>query len=505
MFGWLRKKQEKALPTLPSRSFFATDLEPLTGTSLDVILNRSFQKTIKDFSAKQMQPDGSFVAMDSADFASLKTEYLNGYRTQGINDVQVEWYAGQGFIGYQICALISQHWLVNKAISMPAKDAVRHGYDTTVNDGTEVKPEVIDYIRKRDKHFKIKKHCREFVRKGRMFGIRVALFKVDSPDPLYYDKPFNPDGIKKGAYKGIAQIDPYWMSPELDAESVQDPSSLNFYTPTWWRIQGKRYHYTHLVIYIGDEVADTLRPSYMFGGLSVPQKIAERVFAAERTANEGPKLAMSKRMTVLKTDMTQAAAEEGSFLQKLAVWMGLMNNFGVKVVGGDEEVTQFETSLADLDNVIMNQFQLVSAASDVPATKLLGTTPKGFNSTGEFESKSYHEELESIQENYMSPLVEKHHICLMRSEVAPKFGIQPFELDTTWKPADSPTASELADINYKNSQTDSNYVNMGALNGAQVQRRLIANPDSGYTGMEESEEDLLEEEENDETADQAQS
>ena len=96
---------------------------------------------------------------------------------------------------------------------MPAKDASRNGYEISVNDGTEVDAEVLDYIREQDKKFEVLRNCVEFIDLGRVFGIRVAMFMVDSPDPEYYTKPFNPDGVRPGSYKGISQIDPYWITP----------------------------------------------------------------------------------------------------------------------------------------------------------------------------------------------------------------------------------------------------------------------------------------------------
>ena len=107
-----------------------------------------------------------------------------------------------------------------------------------------------------------------------------------------------------------------------------------------------------------------------------------------------------------------------------------------------------------MDAAIMTQYQLVAAASGVPATKLLGTSPKGFNATGEFEESSYHEELESIQQHDLSPLVNRHHLLLIRSHVAKEFKIKPFNTEVAWKPVDSPTAAEQADINLKKAQTD---------------------------------------------------
>ena len=55
----------------------------------------------------------------------------------GANPLLMEWYVRQGFIGYQNCAIIAQHWLVDRCCTLPAKDAVRNGYFITQNGGEE--------------------------------------------------------------------------------------------------------------------------------------------------------------------------------------------------------------------------------------------------------------------------------------------------------------------------------------------------------------------------------
>lgn len=492
---WFKKKQTP-IERKPELGFFGTDDMPIgkSGNSasryaVEKLLARSFQKPIQF--AFPVAPDGSMATMDSVCEVN-ETALTNG--ADFLPAGQLGWYASQGFIGYQMCAMIAQNWLVDKACSMPAKDAMRNGYEITVNDGTKIAPEIIEEIKKADKRYNVRKHGVEFVRNGRIFGIRIAMFNIESSDPMFYENPFNIDGVTEGSYKGITQIDPYWITPELNAEAASNPMSPHFYEPTFWRVNGKRIHRSHLIVMKNGEVPDILKPSYIYGGVSVPQKIAERIYAAERTANEAPLLAMTKRMTVLNTDVEKAMANFGTFSSKMNLWTQLMNNFGIKIIGGKETIQQFDTSLADLDAVIMTQYQIVAAAAGVPATKLLGTTPKGFNSTGEYEEASYHEELESIQEHDLSPLIERHHMLIIHSEIAPKFKIAPFSTDLNWLPIDSPTSTEVADVNLKNAQTDQALVNIGAIDGVDVRNRLIADRASGYNGMEAIVEGLNDEE-----------
>ncbi len=404
----------------------------------------------------------------------------NAYRisSYGASDELLCWYISQSFIGYQACALISQQWLVKKACVKPAQKAIKKGWKLTVNDGSEVDDKKIKEIQKIDKRMKIKKKLVEFNSKKMVFGIRIAIPVIEGWGPEQYKQPFNIDGIKKGAYKGMTQVDPHWMVPELDAEAVNNPASMGFYEPTYWRVNDVLYHHSHLIIVRNGDVPDILKPTYQYGGLPLPQLIYERIYAAERTANEAPLLAMDKRLTVLHLDLESMALEPQKFEEQMAAWAGYRDNFGIKVVGVDETIEQFDTSLADLDNVIMTQYQLVAAIAEMPATELLETSPKGFNATGEFEENSWYDRLEAIQEDDYDPFLERHYELLIKSEFDGAF-----EVDVTWEPMKSPTPKELAEIGDLKSRTDTALSTMGAIDGVEVRERLIADEHSGYNGL----------------------
>jgi phage-related protein (TIGR01555 family) len=488
MLNWFRKLAGgDALADEPPKTVTAPEA-PIVGGGvfstgyLDSPRNRASMVAKVEKAVIQQRGTG----MDAAE--DLKAAY--SLSSANITDAQFAFYGSQSFIGYQTMAMIAQHWLVNKACSQPGKDAIRNGYEITANDGKEVTPETLAKLAKADRRFKVKRNLLEFVYFGRMFGIRHVLFEVDSSDPDYYVKPFNPDGVTLGTYRGMVQIDPYWITPELGAEAATNPQSPHFYEPTFWLIKGKRFHRSHFVIFKGPNVADYLKPTYRYGGLSVPQMIFERVYGAERTANEAPMLAQSKRETVLHIDVDKAIANQEAFETKIGTWTQWRNNFGVKIVGPAEVVQQFETSLADLDDVIMTQYQLVASIAGVPVTKLLGTVPKGFNSTGEYDEASYHEELESLQEHDLDPLLERHHLLVMRSEI-PKENW--FSVEAKWNTLDAMTAEEQANVNKTKAETAKTYFDMGAIDGIDERARLIADPESGYSGLTEAElEDPLE-------------
>lgn len=481
MFNRKKTEPEKAQDQ-KRQSIFSTDSDGFRG-----IAESQKRKMISDHF---ILPSGE-GAMDSSTghVPNFKTTFAMG----ALPEAQFMWYASQAFIGYQACAIMSQHWLIDKSCSMPAEDALRVGYEVKLPDDTEEPEKIIKYIKRSDKKRCIKSEALEFIRLARVFGVRLAIFKVQSDDEDYYEKPFNIDGVKAGSYIGISQIDPMYVVPLLNDGSVADPASSQYYDPQYYMVGGQKYHKTHCVVYVPYPVSDVLKPRYFYGGVSVPQRIYERVYAAERTANEAPILAMTKRTFIFKTDGVTFFSKMAEGIARLADWIGVRDNQGVLVVDKEgEDVVQMDTSLSDLDAVIMSQYQLVAAAANVPATKLLGTTPKGFNATGEGEAEDYRIFLESIQSHGATPLIERHHELAMKSDIAPALGIKPVEVEIDWMPLDSPTAAEWAAVNLQKAQTAQVYAAIGAIDGMDVREQLKNDKSSDFHGLAEIEKDEVE-------------
>lgn len=424
------------------------------------------------------QPKGApSVASDSGDIGErVSPKAAVGFAP--VNEAQLGFYAaGSAFIGYQACAMLATNWLIDKACGMPGRDAIRNGFLLTC--GSE---DVSKRLRAYDSRFAVVANMREMIHFGRVYGGRVVLFEIDSDNPEeYYKAPFNIDGVRPGSYRGMSQIDPNWMTPVLTERNLRDPAARDYYVPTFWRIGDRVYHRSHLHIFVPYPVPDYLKPSYRFLGVSVPQRMMERAYAAERSANEGPQLLMTKRLTTL--GVGDAALSNRDALEKnLSEWVAYRDNYGVRVGGEDETIQQFDTALADVDAVIMTQFQLAAAVANVPATKLLQTQPKGFNATGEYEQSVYREDLESIQANDLSPLLERHYRILARSEEI----VTEMEISIQWVPLDSPTAKEWADIEKVKADRDSVLFNTGAIDAQDIRTRLREDREGDYHNIEEA-------------------
>jgi phage-related protein (TIGR01555 family) len=442
------------------------------------------QRTIEDFPLAN-----AFGTLADGAAVKIADGYANNSTFDGgsMSPELLSWYASQSFIGFQACAIIAQHWLISKACSLAPEDALRNGWtldlvDTEKEDGAE---DIIEQIQESDTKMDLKTFMFQAGRFCNIFGIRVMIPIIESPDKDYYSKPFNIDGVTQGSFRGWNQIDPLWLYPVLDSVGAGDPNSKHFYEPLFWQAGGVQYHRSHLIIIRTAEVADILKPTYLFAGLSLTQRIYERVYAAERVANEAPLLAMSKRSTVLKVDLAKAGMKKQSFLSRISEWVQYRDNFNIKVIGKDEDVSENDTSLADLDDVIMTSFQLVAAIAAVPATKLLETSPKGFGTTGEGESRNYHESLESIQSSWYTPFLDRHYLLLAKSR------FNGITIKHAWEPVDTATAEQEATIQKMRADTGAVLITSGAISPDEERARVRMDKNSNYLLSNDEETPLL--------------
>jgi hypothetical protein len=243
-------------------------------------------------------------------------------------------------------------------------------------------------------------------------------------------------------------------------------------------VNGKRHHKSHFIILEGDPVADYLKPTYRYGGISMAQKVYERVYAGERTANEIPQLAMTKRLGVRKTDLDKAQANKAQFVSNLNTMNEFRDNFGVQVVGLNEEISQLETSLADLDTAMWANYHLVASTFGRPVSKLFGTGHGGMG-TGDVDEDYDISTLEALQAGNLEDIAYAHYERLMPSEFN-----EEMDLDITWNPLRVMSDKDMAEVNKLKADTDIALNGIGAVDGVDVRGRIIEDKKSGYSGIE---------------------
>lgn len=447
------------------------------------LLSRSIQRTPADLKPIQPKNTGK-IAMDS--FSSdtggsgLKQNSF-GAMNPNAPDLIYSHFARQGFIGYTACSILKQNWIINAACTVPAEDAIRSGWKLSLKEDSpeQIDPQIIEKIQLDSiKKFHIDDICKRLEVNKKVFGIGIAI-------PLFrgeydYSVPFNIDSVMPNSYMGWKVIEPMWVAPELDAEAANNPASPYYYIPTWWRLtNGVRVHRSHCIVLFNSDVPDVLKPTYYYGGIPLTQMIYQRVYASEKVANEAPLLALTKRLLIMDANLENFIGNQKEAEKTLKSVSWLRDNFGVAIKRPGDQIQQIDTSLVDFDALIMTQYQLVAAIAQMPATKLLKTAPKGFNATGEFELKDYIQTLQSIQENDMKPLIDRHNSLYTKSSLG-----QSLKLKTEFKPIDMPTGSEKSQINSMTAQTLNTLLMGNVISPEEAREFLKFDESSGFSTLD---------------------
>lgn len=454
----------------------------LTAEKAKELLALSFQRGPEMFQIRQR--DGRSCAMDTAaDNCPLAIKNMFGM--DGVaNEIIYTFFARHGFIGWQLCAMLSQHWLINRACRIPNEDALASGWaaewQKRDTDETEIDEDkraelLLRAVEVSNQKFKLAEKALRFGINRSIYGQALAYFDIEGEDPA---TPLNIDGIKPLSFKGIVIVEPYWAFPEW-GENAMMPGSLNFYKPEYYTIGGQRIHHTRVCQKPFVEVPDILKPSYYFGGVPLTQMIYERVYAAEKTANEVPELALTKRMLVADANMQDMVANPEAMRYKMEILAHFRNNNGVYFKDRPETVTQLDTNLSDLDANVWTQYQLVASVSSMPADRLLCTSPKGFQSTGEYERRTYAQTLKSsYQEVAYRELIEKTTAIVLKSEFD---NSDPITIN--FNPIDTPTEAERVQTQLAQAQRDTTLVNAGIISAEEAREALSADKGSGYSNL----------------------
>lgn len=409
--------------------------------------------------SRGMSQQGKNSALE-ANGISMMPDPLNRFP---INPRVLKHFQSRVWITYSGCAIIATHEFVNRACMIPAEDAIAHGYKvvcvshkhehTQKHDENEAK--FLENVKKAADTMGLNDDCVKLNYKKKVFGVAVAIPRVKfkenylSPTdtsgntPYSYADAYDPKAIAPHSFEGFAVIDPHWLTYKWDDESATDPTSVHFLEPTWIEVGTKKIHRSWVIRVVNSEIPDILKPAYYYGGLSLCQMIYERVWCADKIANEAPLLAMTKRLLIADGNLEQMisdARHTNIFFKAINYFR---DNFSIFVKKPSSNVTQLDTNLTELTSLTMVEYQLVAAIAQMPVTKLLKNVPTGLQSTGDYEWDDYAQSLHVIQERDYTPLCRKFYELYVASEYPDKTDIH---LDIEWNPIDVPKEKELVQM-----------------------------------------------------------
>ena len=297
--------------------------------------------------------------------------------------------------------------------------------------------------------------------------------------------------IKKKSIKGFRPVEAVWCYP-TNYDSV-DPLKGTWYEPDTWFVMGKEIHSTRLLKFVGRPVPDLLKPAYSFGGLSLSQMAKPYVDNWLETRQAVNQLIQAFSVFVLSTDLGETVMQGGQFLfNRIAAFNQFRTNSGLMVLDKDtEEFQNVNASLGTLDELQAQSQEHICSVTGIPLVKYTGISPHGLNASSEGEIRVFYDSIHAFQEKFFRPNLTRV-IDFVQLSLWGKIDEDiVYKFEPLWAMDDA----QLADLRSKEADVDEKYVNMGVLSQLEVRKKVAAEADSPYAGLDVDDVPDLKEEE----------
>lgn len=411
------------------------------------------------------------LAHDAACDCSL-SDYL---ATQSIR-------GAQAFIGYAACSNLAQDGLMRAGVETLADEMTRKFFEL-VSTSDEDESEAVATLSKALEHFEVEEvFNRAAANTGYFGGCLVFMdFGNNSPEELQTPLALNSIKIAPGSFKGLKLVEPINISP--GQYNASNPLSKNYFEPEYWYILGQRVHASRFLKFINNEPPLLFKPAYNFFGIPMVQIALDYIADFTGCRNSAARLLRKFSLTVFKTAMDSVLyGDDASDLDKrLAFFARYRDNDGVMMVDQEtEDIVQINTPLSGVDVIVRQALELLAAIWRIPAVKLLGISPGGFNATGESDIRGFYDFVASQQKKVFGKPLKTLLTVLQLSELGSiSQGIKP-EFISLWEM----TEREQADIQKLKADTNAVYLDRQVVSQEEVRARIALDPSSGFSGID---------------------
>lgn len=341
-----------------------------------------------------------------------------------------------------------------KIVDIPADDATR-GWR-----GWKAKKDQIETLEAEEKRLQVKQKLHQALIWSRLYGGAVI---IPGGLPGQPQDPLRPEGIGKGTVKFLTVLHRH--------ESIQpqglisDPMSEFYGQPEYWTVNGDgsrqvQLHPSRVILVNGRKAPSRMGGNDIWGD-SVWLHLRDAVTNADAGAAVIGALLQEAKIDVIGVEnlmQGMATAEFESLMLKRFTMMAMLKSVSnVTLIDKNDEWSQKQINWAGIPDVMTTLLTIMSGAADIPVTRLIGTSAKGLNATGEGDLRNYYDNVKAKQELSLSPAIAPMDEMLIRSGL----GARPPEVWYDWNPLWQPTEKEQAEVDKLEAETTNIYVGTG--------------------------------------------
>ncbi len=341
-------------------------------------------------------------------------------------------------------SLYRDNWVVQNVVGLMVDDMLREWYKLKGN----IAPEMQDALDRVERQTRIRDRLNAGLRWGRLYGGAAGLLMIRGQENL--EKPLDLGMVFPGSFRGLYILD-RWMGITTTNGLVMEAGEP---VPEYYSITDAkghtvaRVHHSHVIRFTGRELPEAERMAEMYWGASEVEALYKEVVAHDNVSANMAALTFQANINTMEVKGLEQLFSIGSsqaqrrFCQTMQAQSALRSNFGIQLVEEGTKLTNTQYTFTGLQEVYESMALNLCGASHYPMTKLFGRSPAGMNATGESDLKNYYDYVDSQREAKLRPALQKLLPVLCMSA----WGFVPDDLDFTFPPLWTPTATETAEI-----------------------------------------------------------
>lgn len=367
----------------------------------------------------------------------------------------------------ELNAMYRTDWLSGKVVDIIPNDMTREWRSFT----GDMDPKTVKVLEEEEQRLTLRASFNEAHKWARLYGTAFIIMSID--DGQTPDKALNIDAIKKGGLRHIKVADRHRIN-HADVVPVNNPLDINFGLPEFYRINESsvKIHHSRVIRFDGVKLPyEEFRRNNYYSD-SVLDRLYEPSTNLNTVTSAAASMVYESNVDVIKVknlmQHLQTSAGEQLLTKRFALAKTLKSFNNMLLLDTQEDYEIKSNSFSGLPDLLDRYSLICSAASDVPATRLLGSSASGLNATGEGDLKNYYDKISADQINDYKPRLDYFDTIMFKSLGIVETEDFSYEFNSLFQM----TPTEISQIELNNAQRDDLYLTMNVLTEHTIAKEL---------------------------------
>lgn len=387
-------------------------------------------------------------------------------------------------------------WLSGKVVDIIPDDMTREWRSFS----GDIEPDTVEMLVEEENRLGLSTKFNLAHKWGRLYGTGFIVMSIDdggdAEDELIIDN------IKPGGLRWINVVDRHQLATnQINTIIISDPMNRNYGMPEFYRFNhtSGRIHHSRVLRFEGTILPFRKFQENNYFNDSILDRLYDSILNLTTVTHSAATMVYEANVDIFRIkgfmDYLSTAAGEARLRKRFALVNQMKSINNALLMDMNEEFTQKTTSFAGLPELIDRYGQLLAAATDIPATRLLGSAATGFNATGEGDLKNYYDKIGSLQANMYKPKLDEFDIIMAKS-----LGLaDDADLSYTFDSLFQMTPEQQANTENTKAQRDAIYLDHDVITEETVAKEL--KQENTYTNISDEHIEMLTESANDDEDD----